>query len=152
MSIPNITAPMLISPEAYLNGVLVGYGELEQIPQFAEMSNWHSGFIDYVVVGHRHEGWLNLIPDQVGFVLDIADNYRDASFQGHSLGCLVVISAVSFDQPLTTRVLLKEVRRRSPYSQSLCNLCSYFMKGNPSVCNAFHSVDNVTECQDFRTD
>lgn len=33
-------------------------------------------------------------------------------------------------------------------SPVLCRQCQYLMKGNPSICNAFHLV-GLTECPDF---
>jgi hypothetical protein len=34
-------------------------------------------------------------------------------------------------------------------SKSLCNGCAYLLRGNPSICNAFHPKVGLDECPDF---
>ncbi len=41
------------------------------------------------------------------------------------------------------------LRQEAILSKTLCSDCVYLMRGNPTICNAFHPQVGVTECADF---
>lgn len=146
---------------ACLNGVMNGYGELVEIPIYREIwagdgfaeqateraiagarlegriefSSWPSNLDVDEIVGRRYCGFTGNVRKRTGEVIHI---------ENHPV--LVVSAEFS---PSGGHIVVEVPHIEHPAIFTLCDRCCYFMRGNPSICNAFHPVAGVSECPDF---
>lgn len=150
-------------PSAYLNGVLVGYGELVE-----EISEGYG----HTTTGLRVQGEIIVPPDRLDAARRVLWTAPSKSsivrFTGRLRSRSSNILHGANDTPVALTYIWWErwetskepeyglrvgIRKASEsIPQTLCDRCSYYLRGTPPICNAFHPVNNVEECSDFRID
>lgn len=87
------------------------------------------------ILGRRYCGFTGNVRKRTGEVIHV---------ENHPV--LVVSAEFS---PSGGHILVEVPHIEHPAIFTLCDRCCYFMRGNPSICNAFHPVAGVSECPDF---
>lgn len=135
MSVTDIAEPIQGSHEAYLNGVMVG--------------------ISYVVETEtaRH-GWIYIEEEFVDSILFLFHGNDRVEYR-EGANCficrLVEFELLEFSDGARV-FIIDTFDNKQLISATPCHRCSYFVPYPFNTCNAFHPMDNVTKCQEFRAD
>lgn len=159
-----------------LNNLPVGYGFLQESANYTEVASWidwRAGRTTdgTVITGIRSEAEIIVTePDHSLNFLEVVANYQPGdvfsfagwkrTYQGHMLQLLNIpvqiegyLCEIYWGGRRAGEFTIREIQSQSnptqPQSRSLCDLCIYYLPGNPSVCNAFHPTTGMTECSDF---
>jgi hypothetical protein len=147
MPLTDTTSPVpLVPPFACLNGVMVGH----------MIETWYgSSAIDD---SRYFTGSIHISRERTGFVIELAEG-RDPIILGILLQNGVTAEARIRLERIEFQLDGAQVHfsgifqdKGQPKPKSLCDRCSYLMRGSPSICNALHPTIGVDECADFRED